>query len=77
MNIQNFESTVYGEGGNLMSDGFGKVFFSDVFEDANLFQRGWDSTQTVDSLFNLFGNSQHVNLKGCSVMVVRVILIFT
>lgn len=64
LGIRNFESTLYGEGGNLMSDGFGKVFFSDVFEHANESQRGWDSTQIIDSIFTLFGNAEHVNLKA-------------
>jgi agmatine deiminase len=64
MGIKNYESTLYGEGGNLMADGFGSVFFSDVMDNANDAILGWDSIQTIDSLENLFGATRPVNLKG-------------
>lgn len=64
MGIQNFESRFYGEGGNLMSDGFGSVFFSDVFTSANIQQRGWNATQILDSMTNLFGVTRNVQLKS-------------
>jgi agmatine deiminase len=64
LGIPNYESTFYGEGGNLMADGFGSVFFSDVMNEANDFQLGWDSVQTIDSLRNLFGATAPINLKA-------------
>ncbi|MES2778874.1 MAG: agmatine deiminase family protein [Bacteroidota bacterium] len=64
MGIQNFESRLYGEGGNLMSDGFGSVFFSDMFMDANQQQRGWNQTQILDSITNLLGATRNVKLQG-------------
>jgi agmatine/peptidylarginine deiminase len=64
MGVRNFESKVYGEGGNLMSDGFGRVFFSDVFTSANEQQRGWIGAQTLDSITQYFGSTMNVNLKA-------------
>ncbi len=64
LGITNYESTLYGEGGNLMADGFGSVFFSDVMNIANEDIHGWDSTQTIDSLKNLFGATTPINLKA-------------
>lgn len=64
MGVPRLQSTLYGEGGNLMSDGFGGVFFSDVFTDANQQQRGWTPQQTLDSLTRYFGSTNNVNLKG-------------
>jgi agmatine deiminase len=63
LGIQNFESTLFGEGGNLMADGFGKTFFSDVITSFNEDWRNWDSTQTLDSMNTLFGSTQNINLK--------------
>ncbi|MES2559010.1 MAG: agmatine deiminase family protein [Bacteroidota bacterium] len=64
MGIPNFESRLYGEGGNLMADGFGSVFFSDMFVTANSQQRGWSSAQTLDSITNFFAATQKANLKS-------------
>jgi agmatine deiminase len=64
LGISNYESTLNGEGGNLMSDGFGRVFFSDVMDDANKFILGWDSTQTIDTIMNIFGATHPINLKA-------------
>jgi agmatine/peptidylarginine deiminase len=64
MGISNYESSLYAEGGNLMADGFGSVFFSDVVNDVNNLILGWDSIQTIDSIVNLFGASHPINLKA-------------
>lgn len=64
MGIPNYESRMYGEGGNLMADGFGSVFFSNLFITANTTQRGWNQAQTLDSITNYFGSTQNVNLKS-------------
>jgi agmatine/peptidylarginine deiminase len=75
LGISNYESTLNGEGGNLMSDGFGRVFFSDVMDDANKFILGWDSTQTIDTYNRPFriivfpmptGDAGTINLKSCA-----------
>ncbi len=63
MGIPNYETTLNGEGGNLMADGFGRVFFSNVMDQANSVINGWDSTQTIDSLSKLFGASHPINLR--------------
>lgn len=63
MGVPFYESTLNGEGGNLMSDGFGKVFFSDVMDEANEAILGWDSIQTIDTLANIFGATEPINLK--------------
>lgn len=64
LGVQNYESMLYGEGGNLMADGFGRVFFSDIVDYANEMILGWDSVQTIDTLMNLFGATHPINLRA-------------
>jgi agmatine/peptidylarginine deiminase len=64
MGIRNYESTLYAEGGNLMADGFGQVFFSDIMNIANEQQLGWDSLETMDTIANLFGATKNINLRA-------------
>ena len=58
LGYQNFESTVNGEGGNLMEDGFGRVFFSSMLTDENASSGthtpDWSTQQFYDSLSYLF-----------------------
>ena len=63
LGVRNIVSALNAEGGNLMSDGFGRVFLSDVVDEANEFILGWDSTQTIDTLSALFGATYPINLK--------------
>ncbi len=55
----NFETTTNGEGGNLMSDGFKRVFFSSMMTDQNtnmgIHTPEWTKQQYYDSVTNLFG----------------------
>lgn len=64
LNIRNFPTQLNAEGGNFMSDGFGKVFFSDVVTDANDQILGWDSAATMDTVTSLFGGTQNIILKA-------------
>lgn len=68
LGYKNIVSTLNGEGGNLMSDGFGKTFFSDVIVGENassgVHSPVWTSTQTVDSIQNLFNSNEPIKLKS-------------
>lgn len=63
----NYISSMHAEGGNLMADGFGGVFFSDVITSVNndIEYRSpvWTKQQTLDSTTALFGGKQLFNLK--------------
>ncbi|MEI6595654.1 MAG: agmatine deiminase family protein, partial [Bacteroidota bacterium] len=66
LGYQNFASTLNGEGGNLMSDGFGKIFFSSVFIEANsspsIHSPTWSKQRTLDTIHNLFNDTGLINL---------------
>lgn len=66
LGYKNIVSKMYGEGGNLMTDGFGKVFYSDMFTEANghygLHSPEWSSGQTTDTLKNVFNTPETVML---------------
>jgi agmatine deiminase len=62
LNARNIKTRLYAEGGNLMTDGFGKLFFSDVVNLANTEAFGWDSIQSLDTLAALFGATENINL---------------
>jgi agmatine/peptidylarginine deiminase len=66
LGYQNFASTLNGEGGNLMSDGFGKIFFSSVFIEANSspsnHSPAWSKQRTLDTIHNLFNDTGLINL---------------
>ncbi len=66
LGYKNFTSTFNGEGGNLMTDGFGRIFYSCVFTDVNTtsgthFPK-WSLTQTNDTIKNLFNDTSLINL---------------
>lgn len=67
MGIPNFKSRLNGEGGNLMADGFGSVFFSDVFTsvntDAMVVNPAFSSKEVLDTITALFGAKQNIQLK--------------
>jgi len=66
LGYQNFTSTLNGEGGNLMSDGFGKIFFSNVITEENstpgIHSPIWSSQKTLDSIRNLFNDTGLISL---------------
>lgn len=66
--ISNYKTTMYAEGGNIMTDGWGKFFFSDVITsvntDASYQSPPWTLNQTLDSLKRYFGAPELVKLKS-------------
>jgi agmatine deiminase len=62
----NYESTLYAEGGNLVTDGFGKLFYSRMVTDFNtasgVHLPKWSFNQTTDTIKNLFNSTQPINL---------------
>lgn len=65
MGKPNYVSRMHAEGGNLMADGFGAVFFSEMIESINTsrqFSNRWTSKQTLDSVQALFGGKDLYNL---------------
>ena len=67
LGYQNFASKLNGEGGNFMSDGFGKIFFSSIIVDENatpgIHNPVWSSQKTLDTIRNLFNDTGLINLK--------------
>jgi agmatine deiminase len=65
--VPNYVSTLQTEGGNLMADGFGGVFMSDVVTTVNTSRDYrnpvWTKQQTLDTTSALFGAKQLFNLK--------------
>lgn len=61
-----FRSSLYAEGGNLVSDGLGSLFFSNVITAVNgsaLYRSPvWTSAQTLDTLAALLGGNRLFNL---------------
>lgn len=62
----NYESRVNAEGGNLVTDGFGKLFYSSMVTRVNT-QSGvhlpsWTYAQTTDTMKNLFNTPEPINL---------------
>lgn len=57
----NFESELNSEGGNLMTDGFGRLFYSTVVTDVNtsgtVHNPAWTAEQTTDTMRVLFNAS--------------------
>lgn len=62
LNVPNFETKLNAEGGNLMTDGFGKIFFSDVITDVNNQIFGWSNQRTFDTVKSIFGSKEIYNL---------------
>ncbi len=62
-----FTSRLNGEGGNLMTDGFGTVFFSSVFDSANtdveIVNPPFTTASMLDTISALFGSKQNVMLQ--------------
>jgi agmatine/peptidylarginine deiminase len=60
MNIPNFETTLNSEGGNLISDGFGMLYYSSVVTDVNtaggVHNPVWTPQITTDSMRYLFNS---------------------
>jgi agmatine/peptidylarginine deiminase len=58
LNLPLYSSSLYGEGGNLMTDGFGRTFFSTVITNTNAsawaHNPAWSKAQTLDTMRNLF-----------------------
>jgi len=58
MGLPVFQSKMHAEGGNLMTDGFGKVFFSSRLTNVNtsavVHNPVWTKNQTFDTIRNLF-----------------------
>lgn len=67
INKPNYISSMHAEGGNLMADGFGGIFFSDVIttvnNDIDYRNPVWTKQQTLDSTTSLFAGKQLFNLK--------------
>ncbi len=64
MNLPNFVSPLNAEGGNLMTDGFGKMVYSDIIGQANKDALGWTFTKTEETLKNIFGTQELIELKA-------------
>ncbi len=66
MGYENYETTLNAEGGNLMADGFGRLFYSDVIPSINaevgVHTSPWSTQQTNDTLLNLFNTTNLTNL---------------
>lgn len=64
--VENFETSLYAEGGNLMTDGFGMLFYSSVIDDVNsdnsIQNPAWTQTQINDTLTRVLGCSTLVDL---------------
>ncbi len=62
----NIESRLNAEGGNLVPDGFGKLFYSSVVTEVNtlstIHSPQWNFNQTTDTVKNLFNITEPVNL---------------
>jgi agmatine/peptidylarginine deiminase len=67
LGYRNFTSKLNGEGGNLLSDGFGRIYFSDVItrENGSFGNQSpeWSAAQTLDSISNLFNDTALISLK--------------
>lgn len=67
MGVPNYKTRLNGEGGNLMADGFGSVFFSDVFKsvntDATIVNPVFTSQEMLDTITAIFGSKQNIQLK--------------
>jgi agmatine/peptidylarginine deiminase len=66
MGYKNWETELNAEGGNLMADGFGTMFFSTMIglQNADTFNHepAWTNQQTLDTIKNVFNLSKMVNL---------------
>lgn len=58
LNVPLYRTSLYAEGGNLMTDGFGRTFFSTVITNTNssawAHNPAWTKAQTLDTMQNLF-----------------------
>lgn len=55
MGYKNYVSALNAEGGNFMTDGYGRMFFSSVVRTENQSIQGWSSTTTFNNLKSIFG----------------------
>ncbi|MBC7383719.1 MAG: agmatine deiminase family protein [Bacteroidia bacterium] len=65
MGYQNYTSPIFCEGGNLMGDGYGRLFFSDRIVDNNIgtvHSPSWTKQETLSTLTNLFNTPDRSNL---------------
>lgn len=64
--IENFETTLNAEGGNLMTDGYGTLFFSTMIDDENtdatIHSPAWSISQINDTMKRVLGCSTLVRL---------------
>lgn len=67
MGYENYVTSINAEGGNLMADGFEKMFFSSIIPEINadntVHPFGWTQAQTYDTMRTIFGTPEMVNLK--------------
>jgi agmatine/peptidylarginine deiminase len=64
MNLANFETPLNAEGGNLMTDGFGRLVYSDIIGKANKDALGWTVAKSEETLKNIFGTQELIELKA-------------
>lgn len=64
MNVPNFITPINAEGGNFMTDGFGKLVYSDVVGLANRDALGWTKSKTEATLKNIFGVQELIELNA-------------
>jgi agmatine deiminase len=63
MKLANFETPLNAEGGNLMTDGFGRLVYSDIIGQANKDALGWTVAKSEETLKNIFGTQELIELK--------------
>lgn len=54
MGYKNYITNINAEGGNLMTDGYGKMFFSSVIRTENQSIHGWTGTTTFNTMKSIF-----------------------
>jgi agmatine/peptidylarginine deiminase len=55
MGYNNYVSALNAEGGNLMTDGYGKMFFSSIIRTENQAINKWTATTTFNTMKSIFG----------------------
>jgi len=67
MHIVSYETQLNAEGGNIMTDGWGKLFFSDVITSTNtdisIHNPAWTTNNTLDSCKKYFGSPTLIETK--------------
>ncbi len=66
MNYKNYISRLNAEGGNLMTDGYGRLFFSSKIKGENSSIVGWNTTTTYANMKSIFGATDLQELKVLS-----------